>query len=329
MGKRGGSCWFAVDSKSFEISVDVLGKKLKGIIVERSRGFTLWIRGEFGQNSSKAGNGGRRFKLECRANEAGRFLLCSVVDSDAKRHCLVFPKENVSWKRWGFEGKGKKEKSYVDAVNTRGVSRVRRLREAAWLQLGEEDVSRGRELLDRCLVGRWEKLWFQFHTCVIWKAGEKVIGNSKEIRFCTWKVDESTVALKELQWARLLVKSEGTEWPSSLQVVIDTTCFAIQLWWEVLPRVSKVLLAIRNGSGKEQEAREEEGGTYALAAWTDMEAPLSDLMSTRGVEVDKSKRWQQSVGNNSKTGPVAAKGILGWDVELAVKRRPIVEGLEA
>ena len=61
-----------------------------------------------------------------------------------------------------------------------------------------------------------------------------------------------------------------------------------------------------------------------------MEAPLSDLMSTRGVEVDKSKRWQQfGWGNNSKTGPVVAKGILGWDVELAVKRRPIVEGLEA
>ena len=28
------------------------------------------------------------------------------------------------------KGKGKKEKSYVHAVNTRGVSRVRRLREA-------------------------------------------------------------------------------------------------------------------------------------------------------------------------------------------------------
>ena len=110
MGKRGGSCWFAVDSKSFEISMDVLGKKLKGIIVERNRGFTSWIRfgssslcwllegveancmGEFGQRFVKSWeDGGRKFKLECRENEAGRFLLCSVVDSNAKRHCLVFP----------------------------------------------------------------------------------------------------------------------------------------------------------------------------------------------------------------------------------------------
>ena len=42
--RRGGRCWFAVDSKSFEISVDVSGERLKGIIVEKSRGFTSWIR---------------------------------------------------------------------------------------------------------------------------------------------------------------------------------------------------------------------------------------------------------------------------------------------
>ena len=121
MGKRGGSCWFAVDSKSFEISMDVLGKKLKGIIVERNRGFTSWIRfgssslcwllegveancmGEFGQRFVKSWeDGGRKFKLECRANEAGRFLLCSVVDSNAKRHCLVFPEGKGFLEGWAL-----------------------------------------------------------------------------------------------------------------------------------------------------------------------------------------------------------------------------------
>ena len=60
-----------------------------------------------------------------------------------------------------------------------------------------------------------------------------------------------------------------------------------------------------------------------------MEALLSDLMSTRGADTDKTKRWQQSDwGINSKAGLAAkAKGILGWDVELEVERRPIVEGL--
>ena len=90
--------------------MDVLRKKLKGIIVERSRGFTSWIRfgssslcwllegveascrGEFAQRFVKSWeNGGRKFKLKCRANEADGFLLCSMVDSDAKRHYLMFP----------------------------------------------------------------------------------------------------------------------------------------------------------------------------------------------------------------------------------------------
>ena len=50
-------------------------------------------KGEFGQRFVKSWeDGGRKFKLEFRANETDRFLLCSVVDSDTKRHCLVFPK---------------------------------------------------------------------------------------------------------------------------------------------------------------------------------------------------------------------------------------------
>ncbi|RVX18533.1 hypothetical protein CK203_006749 [Vitis vinifera] len=130
-------CKMPVDSKSFEISMHVFGEKLKGIIVKRSKGLTLWIkfgslslccllegveaycRGEFVQRFVKSWeDGGRKFKLESRANEAGR-------------------------------GRGKN--SYVDAVKTR----ARRLGEAVWLQLGEKDVLSGREFLDRCLVGKW------------------------------------------------------------------------------------------------------------------------------------------------------------------------------
>ena len=108
---RGGRSWFAVNSKSFEIYVDVFGEKCKGIIVERSRGFTLWIKfgslslcclleeveacckGEFAQRFVKSWeNGGRKFKSKRRVNEASRFLLCFAVDSKAKKYCLVFPK---------------------------------------------------------------------------------------------------------------------------------------------------------------------------------------------------------------------------------------------
>ena len=50
---------------------------------------------------------------------------------------------------------------------------------------------------------------------------------------------------------RILVKSERLKWPISLQVVVGSSCFAIQLWWEVQPRVSKVALVFKSGMGNE------------------------------------------------------------------------------
>lgn len=46
-------------------------------------------------------------------------------------------------------------------------------------------------------------------------------------------MDKDTVAFKELQWTRLLVKSEGLKWLGFLQVVVGSSFFAIQLWWDV------------------------------------------------------------------------------------------------
>ena len=80
--------------------------------MERSKGFSSWIR--FGEKSLSyllegveawcRGESnlrclkvwekrGRKFRLKCRSNEAGRFLLCSVRDVEAKKYCLVFLKE--------------------------------------------------------------------------------------------------------------------------------------------------------------------------------------------------------------------------------------------
>ena len=110
---KGGKCWFAVESKTFKISIEVVRGKRRGTILERSKDFSSWIRfGEKslslllegmeawyrGESSSRRSKiweeGGRKFRLECRSNEVGRFLLCSVRDVEAKKFCLVFPEGN-------------------------------------------------------------------------------------------------------------------------------------------------------------------------------------------------------------------------------------------
>ena len=48
MGEEG-KRWFAVESKSFDIFVEGLGGRLRGVIVERGRGYSRWVK--FGELS--------------------------------------------------------------------------------------------------------------------------------------------------------------------------------------------------------------------------------------------------------------------------------------
>ena len=158
-------------------SMDVFGEKLKGTIVERSRGLTLWIRfvglslccllegvetcyrGEFAKRFVKSWeDGGRKFRLECRANETSRFIhalwltreeevLFSVPGGERPSGRLghVGWKAPFSWinDTWIAQGvldsirtksrvgatEGKTKESFTEVVK----SRVRWLGEAMWL----------------------------------------------------------------------------------------------------------------------------------------------------------------------------------------------------
>ncbi|RVW75192.1 hypothetical protein CK203_061766 [Vitis vinifera] len=171
--KRGGRCWFAVESKSYEITTEVAEERIKGIIVERSRGFTSWIR--FGS-----------FSLRCllegvEACWQGRKRCLGMVGFVGRKTSLS---GIASWEESkgtaAFYGKGctdgefvrKDKKSYVEAVNSRG----KKLGEAVWLQLGEDEVSNERKFLGRCLVGRWDnpQCWNQI--CKLSKVGGDLCG---------------------------------------------------------------------------------------------------------------------------------------------------------
>ena len=290
-----------------------------------------------------------------------------MVDLESKRYCLVFPEGKGISKGWvllaeklrflgvlsrdeprgtaAFDGtgsidgesEGKAQKSYVDVVKTR----VKKLGEAVWLQLGEKDIPSERKLMDRCLVGRWgqsplsdpdmsaleswgrslwdikgglkfarlggpllliefenkEKAdkvflrgnrWFKESILHLDRWDPKVgCSQNGERAKSVWvrvvglllhfwsreafrkigdccggfiAVDENTANLKELRWARLLVRFEDLEWPSSLHVAVGSLCYAFQLWWEVKPGMFEVVPVIKNEKGKEREVRDDGEG---------------------------------------------------------------------
>ena len=180
--------------------------------MERSRGLSFWIRFRvlslrkllegFEECCRKEKEGrmvkvweeeGRKFKLERRVNGAGRYVLCSVVDVETKRFCLVFPKGKGLLGRWvilaeklwalgvvtqeeakteaalrvdsktkvvTIEGKdekciGKKVEGEKKTFVDVAKEPVGRLGDASWLQVGRRGLRGREEGLDQCLVGMW------------------------------------------------------------------------------------------------------------------------------------------------------------------------------
>ena len=68
-------------------------------------------------------------------------------------------------------------------------------------------------------------------------------------------VDLDTENFTQLQWARILVKTEREDLPRSLHVVMGSSCFAIQLWWEVPACLSVVVPARLKNRGSPESVR--------------------------------------------------------------------------
>ncbi|KAL6342651.1 hypothetical protein AAG906_013057 [Vitis piasezkii] len=63
--------------------------------------------------------------------------------------------------------------------------------------------------------------------------------------------------LEELQWARILVKTNGEELPNVLEIWIEEVCYSLFLWWEIRPSLRK---ASFDNRGKACCSRGEVGG---------------------------------------------------------------------
>ena len=113
--------WFAIEAKSFELTVGGVGRRQKYVITERSRDVVAWIRfGEEGVRTLLKGvevcckekvpenwrqdwkEGKRVFKLECGSNKAGRFLQCMVRDGEGKKHSIFFSERKGFVNRWSI-----------------------------------------------------------------------------------------------------------------------------------------------------------------------------------------------------------------------------------
>ena len=194
---------FSVESKSFEIEEAGVGKRARVIITERRWGRMSWIYfGKEGakillksvvsiradEDKNKKGVGwcenGRRYRLEMRKNEHGRFLLCSVTDLDGKRHSLLFPEGNDLLNGWimlvnALQAMGQKEirgdsekavkifsngnqdnqkGEVVSEIAMKPMNPERSKQETIWMNISEYSPNGVLGLLKYGVVGRWKTL---------------------------------------------------------------------------------------------------------------------------------------------------------------------------
>ena len=64
-------------------------------------------------------------------------------------------------------------------------------------------------------------------------------------------IDSQTERMEELDWARVLIKTNGDELPSTLEIGVEEEIYALSLWWEISPSLKKKQGDNRDWSGRQ------------------------------------------------------------------------------
>ncbi|RVW74243.1 hypothetical protein CK203_051032 [Vitis vinifera] len=114
-------------------------------------------------------------------------------------------------------------------------------------------------------------------------------------------IDSKMKKLEELQWARILVRADGGDKPSTLEIGIEEEVFTLALWWELKPSVKKLRVDSRRWGEVKDDSISRSGSCVEVeSAIEKTEAQLSSEEGTgrqkrdmgwAGLEAGPSKSW--------------------------------------
>ena len=134
-------------------------------------------------------------------------------------------------------------------------------------------------------------------------------------------VDSQTESMEELQWARILVRSDGENVPDILEIGIEETTYFLSLWWEMMP-------SIRLEEGKKHDLwsrpRREVGGDEDTRAGARVEQLVYAGTKAQSQSEDGTGRLSQEMGSVVKRSQ-AQVGLLQGS---GSKSGPLVPGRE-
>ncbi|RVX16454.1 hypothetical protein CK203_005910 [Vitis vinifera] len=135
-------------------------------------------------------------------------------------------------------------------------------------------------------------------------------------------VDENTDAMADLQWARMLVKVVSKDLPTSVQIVVGSGCFLVQLWWETPPWFSQVVPAgSLFGKGALMDEEEVGGGSRAVCKGRVLEKEVQYKEQTRVQVVSSCGSSSKSVTSSSTDSTERGHGPKVTDGENSLRNR--------
>ncbi|RVW71834.1 hypothetical protein CK203_061118 [Vitis vinifera] len=333
-GKGGKGGWSAMAEALYQLDNSIINKEKQEEMRVRGRQCTEMTKGRSFADAVKGGwnKESKIIRVEVAREELSRNL-------SRLEHCLI-----ASWspnnatgesletlggemaKAWGLKGKmgmasmGKGcvllEFEFVEEARRVNLSGIRAVR---GVQMGLEcwDPNSGcleegetrKEVWVR-ILGLPMSLWVP---SVLKRVGDACGG--------FLDVDPQTESLEELQWARVLVRSDGETFPDTLELGFEETTYSVTLWWERMP-------SIRTEEGRKQSlwnpsTREVEGDEVSRAATrveqlvgveTEAQSQSDDGTDCLSQDMGPSvKRAQTRVGSPQgpglKFGPTAS-GLL-------------------
>ncbi|RVW83794.1 hypothetical protein CK203_041774 [Vitis vinifera] len=285
---------------------------------------------------------GRSYSLLRDANKGGCYLRLGVVDVESKRFSIFIPKGRGVKGGWSLMAMTLRNLGVVMDRKERQQPDVRlsepNLRKS-FAEVEQTPRSKGRGddlqgwgtqmasmwgLRGKLGLAKLErgKILLEFERLEearkVLKTGEVLVGGFPY----AWKngapkrgeecggflaVDNQTEKLEELQWARILVKVNGDEIPSAVEIWVDERCYVLTLWWEIRP-----LLRIfpTDQSGKKAAVDAEVGGEAVTRAGKRVvEEGNGTSYEVMIQSADGMQR--QSSGSGCPLGPTRGHGMLG------------------
>ena len=144
-------------------------------------------------------------------------------------------------------------------------------------------------------------------------------------------IDSKTEKLEELQWARILVRSDGGDKPSTLEIGIEEEVFTLALWWELRPSVRKLRVDSRRWGEVKDDNISRSGSRVEVESAIEKTEALLSLEEGTGSQ-KRVMGWEGIVDHAQQSTPMGYERRVCGPKHSGLKLKGVMEegaGLEA